>query len=155
MLSPTRMRAGFMLATVLTVSLALPALAKEKRRESRSSREIRSTLDKQVASWNARDLEGFMAGYLRSPELSFFSGVTKTSGWDSTLDRYRKRYQSEGAEMGTLDFSELQIEPLGPDSAFVRGRWRLKMSAGEQSGQFTLIFRKVGGIWKIVHDHTC
>ena len=155
MVSPTRMRVVFMLATALAVSLALPSLAKEKSQKSRSSREIRSVLDKQVASWNERDLEGFMAGYLRSPELSFFSGTTKTAGWDSTLDRYRKRYQSEGAEMGTLDFSELQIEPLGPAAAFVRGRWRLKMVAGDQSGQFTLIFRKIGGSWKIVHDHTC
>lgn len=95
-----------------------------------------------------------MAGYLRSPSLSFFSGATRTTGWDATLGRYRNRYQSEGTEMGKLDFSELQIETLGPAHAFVRGHWHLKMAAGEQGGLFTLIFRKIGGAWKIIHDHS-
>jgi len=155
MTDSARFKAGAALALVLTVWLASPAGAKRRQGESKGSREIRSVLDRQVAAWNERDLEGFMAGYLKSPELSFFSGATKTSSWEATLDRYRKRYQSEGAEMGKLDFSELQIELLGPTSAYVRGRWRLKMAAGDQGGLFTLIFRRMGGSWKIVHDHSC
>ncbi len=38
-------------------------------------------------------------------------------------DRYRKRYQSEGKAMGQLTFPDLEIEPLAPDAAFVRGRF--------------------------------
>jgi ketosteroid isomerase-like protein len=30
----------------------------------------------------------------------------------------------------------------------------LKMSASEPGGLFTLVFRKMGDSWKIVHDHT-
>ena len=56
--------------------------------------------------------------------------------------------------MGHLEFSELKIEMLGPQSAYVRGRWRLKMSSSESGGLFTLIFRNLPGGWKIVHDHT-
>jgi beta-aspartyl-peptidase (threonine type) len=155
MVKTTGLRAAAACAVLFALSFAPTAGAGQKQAESKGAREIRSVLDKQVESWNERDLEGFMAGYRRSPELSFFSGAAKTGGWDATLERYRKRYQSEGAEMGKLDFSELQIELLGPDHAFVRGRWRLKMSSGEQGGLFTLIFRKMGGGWKIVHDHTC
>jgi ketosteroid isomerase-like protein len=123
-------------------------------REPRAVREIRAVLDRQVEAWNRRDLEGFMSGYWRSPQLSFYSVSAKTSGWQQTLDRYRERYQSAGREMGTLDFSEVQIEMLGPASAYVRGRWHLKMSASEPGGLFTLIVRKIDGAWKIVHDHT-
>lgn len=122
--------------------------------EPAAAREIRAVLDRQVEAWNRKDLEAFMSGYWNSPDLTFYSGGTKTAGRQATLERYQKRYQSEGREMGTLDFSELQIEMLGPKSAFVRGKWHLKMTSGDVGGLFTLIFRKFPNGWKIVHDHT-
>lgn len=116
---------------------------------------IRAVLDQQVEAWNRHDLEGFMAGYWKSPELTFFSGGTMTKGWEPTLERYRKNYQAEGREMGTLDFSEVKVELLGNSAGFVRGRFHLKLSGGkEPSGIFTLVFRKFPEGWKIVHDHT-
>ena len=139
------------LLTVL--SAAAPAQSKPAA-EPKAHRDIRAVLDRQVEAWNRRDLEGFMVGYWNSPQMSFFSGGTRTSSWQMTLERYRKTYQSEGREMGQLDFSEIQIELLGKDSAFVRGRWRLKMSGSEPGGLFTLIFRKLPGGWRVIHDHT-
>jgi ketosteroid isomerase-like protein len=116
---------------------------------------IRKVLDDQVAAWNRHDLEGFMAGSWKSPELTFFSGGTELRGWEATLERYRQRYQSEGREMGKLDFAELRIEPLGAQAAFVHGRFHLVMKDGkEMGGVFTLIVRKFPQGWKIVHDHT-
>ena len=115
---------------------------------------IRGVLEAQVVAWNKGDLEGFMAGYWKSPELSFFSGKTKTQGWQATLDRYRKRYQAEGKEMGKLAFSELQVEQLGADHALVKGRWQLTLKDGTPGGLFTLIVRKRPEGWRIVHDHT-
>src|SRR5215510_10628236 len=55
--------------------------------------EIRAVLDAQVAAWNAGKLEEFMDGYWRSADLTFFSGGRKMSGWDATIERYRKTYQ--------------------------------------------------------------
>jgi ketosteroid isomerase-like protein len=95
-----------------------------------------------------------MAGYWKSDDLTFYSGGVVVSGWSTTLARYRNRYQSEGREMGKLDFTDLRIEMLGPASAFVRGRFHLEMSDGEQGGLFTLTFRKLPEGWKIIHDHT-
>ena len=66
---------------------------------------VRALLDAQVEAWNRGDLEGFMAGYWRSPELVFCSGATVTKGWDATLERYRQRYQAEGREMGRCSAS--------------------------------------------------
>ena len=100
-------------------------------------------------------VEGFMAGYWRSPELVFCSGDTVTKGWEETLARYRKRYQSEGREMGRLRFDGVEVIPLGEDAAFARGVWRLRMSDGQEPhGLFTLLLRRVDGAWRIVHDHT-
>ena len=116
---------------------------------------VRVLLDAQVAAWNRGDLEGFMAGYWRSPELVFCSGATVSKGWDATLERYRKRYQAEGGEMGKLRFESLEVEPLGPDAAFARGEYWLRMSDGQQPhGRFTLVLRRLSGAWRIVHDHT-
>lgn len=116
---------------------------------------VEQVLHTQQDAWNRHDLEGFMAGYWKSPDLTFFSGVHATSGWQGALQRYRKTYQGEGKEMGKLEFSGLRVEPIGHDSAFVRGAWRLTMSDGKTPhGLFTLIFRKFPEGWRIIHDHT-
>ncbi len=117
--------------------------------------DIRAVLDSQVSAWNRGDLEGYMSGYWRSPNLTFFSGGTITRGWQPTLERYRKRYQGEGKEMGKLDFSDVEIEVLGAESALARGRWHLAMSgAKDVRGVFTVVLRKFPEGWRIVHDHS-
>jgi uncharacterized protein (TIGR02246 family) len=116
---------------------------------------IRSVLENQQAAWNRQDLEGFMAGYWNSPNLTFFSGARDSEGWQAALDHYKKAYQGAGHEMGKLEFANLRIEMLGPDAAFVRGEFRLTMSDGKTPhGLFTLVFRKFPEGWKIVHDHS-
>ena len=116
---------------------------------------VEQVLNAQQAAWNRHDLEGFMSGYWNSPELTFFSGAQKMSGWQAAMDRYVRNYQSQGKEMGKLEFSSLQIAALSADSAFVRGAWHLTMSDGKTPhGLFTLVFRKFPEGWKIVHDHT-
>jgi len=64
--------------------------------------DVRTLLQRQQDAWNRHDLEGFMAGYWKSNDLTFFSGGNVTRGWQPTLDRYRQHYQSAGAEMGKL-----------------------------------------------------
>lgn len=116
---------------------------------------IQQVLRTQQDAWNHHDLDAFMAGYVNSPELTFFSGGQERHGWQETMDRYKARYDSPGHEMGKLEFAALRIQMLGPDAAFVRGEWHLTMSDGKTPhGLFTLVFLKFTGGWKIVHDHT-
>ena len=116
---------------------------------------IRKVITDQQAAWNNKDLEGFMAGYWKSPELTFFSGARETQGWQAALDRYRKSYQGEGHAMGHLEFANLRIEMLGPEAAFVRGQFHLTMPNGKTPhGLFTLICKKFPDGWKIIHDHS-
>ena len=116
---------------------------------------IENVLHTQQQAWNRGALEAFMAGYWRSPELTFFSGAREHDGWQAALDRYRAAYASPGHEMGKLEFSGLRIEVLSSHAAFVRGTWQLTMADGKTPhGLFTLVFRKFPEGWKIVHDHT-
>jgi len=123
--------------------------------EMKVSLAVTQVLGSQMKAWNNHDLDAFMAGYWKSPELTFFSGVDEQRGWQATMDRYKATYQTPGHEMGKLEFSNMRVEGLGPDAAFVRGEWHLTMSDGKTPhGRFTLIFRKFPDGWKIVHDHT-
>jgi beta-aspartyl-peptidase (threonine type) len=116
---------------------------------------VERVLRTQQEAWNRHDLEGFMAGYWNSQQLTFFSGGTEQDGWQATMDRYLAKYASPGHEMGKLEFSGLRVEVLSQDAAFVRGSWKLTMSDGKTPhGLFTLVFRKFPEGWKIVHDHT-
>ncbi len=116
---------------------------------------VRRLLDAQVSAWNHGDLEGFMKAYWRSDSLTFYSGGNVSHGWQTTLDRYRKRYQSEGREMGTLVFDLHDVTLPARGQALVRGGWSLKLKDGEPRGLFTLWLRWFPDAgWRVVHDHT-
>ncbi len=121
----------------------------------RSDRDaVLKVLEGQVGAWNRGDLDGFLAGYVRSSEVTFYSGKSPLKGFEPLHERYRARYASEGKEMGRLEFSEIEIDLLGPDAAVARARWRVKMSAEELDGLFTVILKRFSCGWRIVHDHT-
>ncbi len=132
--------------------VALPALAEEPANPDRDA--VIKVLTNQEAAWNRGDLRGFMQGYWNSPELSFYSGRDKRKGWQETYERFQKRYQADGREMGKLSFSDLSVEPLSDTKMLVRGRWKVELKAETLDGLFTLIVEKKPEGWRIVHDHT-
>jgi ketosteroid isomerase-like protein len=121
--------------------------------DSGAAAEIRAVLNAQVSAWNRGDLDAFMNGYARSNDTAFVGGDGVTRGWQTVLDRYRKKY-SDRAQMGTLTFSDLEITPISSDAALVLGRWALKRQKDAPHGYFTLVFRRTSDGWRLVHDHT-
>jgi ketosteroid isomerase-like protein len=115
--------------------------------------EIRVVLNAQVAAWNRGDIDGFMAGYVRSDKLEFVSGGKITRGWQTVRDRYHRKYGTR-AKMGTLKFSDIKIRKLAPNLALVLGRWELTREKDRPHGSFTLTFRRQPEGWRIVHDQT-
>ena len=122
-------------------------------KDEKTKAAIKKVMDDQTAAWNRGDIEGFMQGYWNSPEMMFVSGDNMTKGWQPTLDRYKKSYDSR-EKMGVLTFSELQITLTGKDSAVVFGRFTLVREKDKPTGLFTLNFRKFKDGWKIILDHT-
>ncbi|MFZ0917607.1 MAG: nuclear transport factor 2 family protein [Candidatus Udaeobacter sp.] len=115
--------------------------------------QIRSILLAQQDAWNRGDIDGFMNGYARSASTVFISEDSVRRGWETVRARYRQKY-SDRAKMGTLSFSDLEINLLSSDAAVVLGRWRLERAKDRPHGRFTLIFRRLPEGWRIVHDHT-
>lgn len=117
--------------------------------------EIRELLTRQTADWNRGDVRAFMRGYDVS-ESTTFVGKEVTKGYQKVLASYLERYPTKAA-MGKLDFSGVEVQPLGPAHAVVVAKWHLQRTAeagGDTGGIFTLVLHKTASGWKIILDHT-
>jgi uncharacterized protein (TIGR02246 family) len=133
--------------------LAVAGLSQSAARSSRIESDIRAVMNDQAEAWNRGDIDGFMRGYWNSTQLTFVSGDNVTRGWQQTLERYKRNYDTRG-KMGTLTFSDLQVTVLSNDAAVVLGSWALERESDRPKGKFTLVFRRFRDGWRITHDHT-
>lgn len=115
---------------------------------------IRTILDQQQKAWSNNDLEGFMAGYWKSDELTYFSRGRITKGWQTTLANYKKNYPTE-KEIGTLKFEIANISKINDDAYWVMGSYFLTREAGDANGTFMIVFKRINGEWKIIGDSSC
>ncbi len=114
---------------------------------------ILKVLEDQRQAWNQGDLDTFMKGYWKSDSLMFIGQDKPVYGWQTTLDNYKKNYRDKGG-MGFLTFNIIKVSVLDATHAFVVGGWHLKREKDAPSGYYTLLFRKINGVWKIVCDHS-
>ena len=121
--------------------------------QSRQERKILHLLHVQTEAWNKGDIEAFMQTYWKSDSLMFIGKSGVVWGWQKTLDNYRKGYP-DAAAMGKLSFDIIRIKKISPRYYSVVGKWMLKRTAGDLSGHFTLLLRKIRGEWLIVSDHS-
>ncbi|MBD3415257.1 MAG: DUF3225 domain-containing protein [Candidatus Aminicenantes bacterium] len=111
-----------------------------------------SIIKQQQKAWNNHNIEGFMADYWQSQDLTFQSGDQRLYGWETLLKRYQTNYAGE--KMGTLTFSDIRIKVLSEDSAYALGHWKVKQEDVTHKGVFTIIFKRFASGWKIIHDHS-
>jgi uncharacterized protein (TIGR02246 family) len=142
-------------AVAIGLFIFVHALASARAAEGLSAdREaITAVLSAQQTAWNRGDVDAFLTGYWRSPELTFSGSSGVARGWDGVLARYKKNYPDRAA-MGQLDFSKLEFRFLGPDAALVLGHWHLRREKDDVGGVFTLVWQRFPDGWKIIHDHT-
>lgn len=115
---------------------------------------ISRILQTQAAAWNNGDLDSYMkSGYWQNDSLLFIGSRGPTYGFDNILKNYKHSYPST-EKMGKLTFSQLQFKPISDDHYFVIGRWQLMRKDGDLSGYFTLLFKKIDGVWRIIADHS-
>ena len=137
-------------AVVTSACVSTPESAKN---DSQGVADVRAVLETQQAAWNRGDINEFMNGYDRADTTTFVSGGELIRGWQTVLERYKQRYKSRD-EMGTLAFSDLSVKPISPDFALADGRWQLTRANDKPNGRFTLLFQRINGNWRIIHDTT-
>jgi ketosteroid isomerase-like protein len=76
-----------------------------------------------------------------------------TYGWINSLNNYKKSYPDTAA-MGKLNFDIQEAKKLSEIYFFVMGKWHLTLCKGNESGYFSLLFKKIKNKWVIVVDHT-
>ena len=130
--------------------------AREKDPESTKAktaeREIEKILIEQTRAWNRGDLYGFMEAYWNSEDLTMSGDGETTLGWGAVYSNYREKYPD--GEMGKIDFKDIKTEMVGKEAAIVTGRFYHQLADEKVNGNFSLVVRKIFGLWKIVHDTT-
>lgn len=134
------------LVTILTISFSARAQTKDETA-------IRTMLAEQVTEWNEGNITGYMKGYWENDSLLFIGKNGPTYGYEATLQRYKKGYP-DAEHMGQLTSTVLSIKQLSPEYYFVLGKWELKRNAGDLSGSYTLLIKKIKKEWVIVADHS-
>lgn len=114
---------------------------------------IRGMLATQVAGWNKGSVDAYMHGYWESDSLLFIGSAGPRYGYTATLKRYKEAYP-DADHMGTLASTITSLQRLSPDYYFVVGKWALTRKAGNVSGSYTLLLRRINGVWVIVCDHS-
>ena len=136
------------LVFILGILISVSSMA-----QSNDEKIIRNILADQISFWNKGDIPGFMQGYWNSDSLVFVGKNGPTYGYNNTLRNYQKNYPNKDY-MGILNFDILSVQPMEKDHFFVIGKFMLQRKVGDASGYFTLILRRINGVWKIVSDHS-
>jgi uncharacterized protein DUF4440 len=114
---------------------------------------IKDKLVDSTQCWNEGDLECFMQTYWKSDSLKFIGSNGITYGWTNTLERYKAGYPTE-KERGILTFTFLSFELISDEACFLVGKYQLTREAGDGSGHFSLLWKRIEGEWLIVADHS-
>jgi beta-aspartyl-peptidase (threonine type) len=149
-------KTGIALIAVGILSFGLLINLSGKANSKEGQDELTATLEKilseQEQAWNRGDIDAFMIPYWKSESLTFSSGGETQRGWNATRDRYKARYPDQKT-MGKLSFSHLETQSLGNDAALMLGQWQLQRDE-PIGGNFSLVWRREGDRWVIMHDHT-
>jgi uncharacterized protein (TIGR02246 family) len=153
-MKPTTLMLAAVLATALLPSF--PSLAAQSTHVDDASlqKEIAAALDASAAAWSRGDLAAFMALYENSPEIRYINPQGMTQGYSQIQAMYGARF-GKHEPMGALSIALIEVRRVGPEYAFVTGRFTLKQAGGKiATGLTTLLFHRADGQWRIISDHT-
>lgn len=145
--------AGMGIVAMATTSASMAAAPKPD--QVRAA--VQSVLSTSAAGWNRLDLDLFMTSYEDAATTTYVSNGQVNQGFQAIRAIYAKRFAGGGATMGQLTLDIVDLRLVGPDHAYVIGRFTLRRAAadgGDATGITTLLFRHTPKGWRIVADHS-
>jgi ketosteroid isomerase-like protein len=149
----------FYVSTLFIVLVALPAFGQKAGGAAKPdpAKDVRAAFDRLTEGIRQADPDKVMSVYEKSERTLFFNnnGIA-TLGWQTMHDNRVSSYAK--TKNVTLDVTGLRVELLGPAAAYVTCKWKQTQEyegkLENASGRMTLVFRKIGKDWKVVHLHT-
>jgi ketosteroid isomerase-like protein len=136
----------------------LTAFAQKKTTaKSDPAKDVRAAFDRLVEGIKQADAEKVMSVYENTDRTLFFNyNGTATIGWQNMMDNRKSSYADRTNV--NLETTGIRVEILSPTSAYVSCKWKqtqeYKGELESSTGRMTLIFKKIGKDWKVVHLHT-
>lgn len=121
------------------------------------AKSVRDAFDRLVDAIEQVDAAKVMSVYDKSERTLFFNNNgSATLGWETMRENRESSYAK--TKNVSLDVTGVRVEMLGPSSAYVTCKWKQTQEYDNKlesaSGRMTLIFRKTGKDWKVIHLHT-
>jgi uncharacterized protein (TIGR02246 family) len=120
--------------------------------------EIVAMLAHSAESWNRGDLDAFIDDYVPSAATTYIGSRGVLRGPAAIRQAYAPRFVP-GAVRDSLSFELVDVDPVGPDALNVIATYILARRVGGRDsvtakGPTSLVMRRVGGRWRIAHDHS-
>jgi uncharacterized protein (TIGR02246 family) len=141
--------------TTLFLTLALAACASVPHGADASAEPmIRQQLEAMLTAWKADNLDAHIAAYADDATWTTANGLLK--GKAAIRESLVKGFLRDGNLVGDLTFGPTEFTRLGPDYLMTNGSFHLTNLPGGRTinGQSTLIWRRDGAGWRIIHDHS-
>lgn len=122
-----------------------------------NARAVRAAFDQLVKGIEKSDAEIVTGVYQNSPNTLYFNNNGSiTRGWEQ--DRSNRESSYPKITNAKLTPNNVRVEMLGAGGAVLTCEWKLAQdfngSPETASGRMTLVFKKIGKDWKVVHLHT-
>lgn len=146
------------LISFVILTFCFAAFAQKKAVERADpSKDVKAAFDRLVEGIKEANAEKVMSVYDNSDRTLFFNyNGTATIGWKNMSDNRRDVYKN--LSNVSLEPTGVRVEILSPTSAYVSCKWKqtqeYKGELETSTGRMTLVFKKIGKDWKVVHLHT-
>jgi uncharacterized protein (TIGR02246 family) len=115
-------------------------------------RAVLTLLDHGAAAWNRGDLADFVSDY--APDATFVTRDSVVHGRPAIEARYAPRF-APGGVRDSLYFQDVEVDLLAPDALNAIAYYVLQRGDSVTArGPTSLVMRRIGGRWFIVHDHS-
>lgn len=118
---------------------------------------VRQTFEDLLAGIRNSNVDAVTGVYWNSPQMLYFnSNGSITLGWEQDRKNREARYPKTSSVK--LEAKDVRVTMLGADGALVTCLWQqtqdYEANPETARGRMTLVFKKMGKDWKVIHLHT-